>query len=147
MAGFKFRLQSFLNVKQKVEDQKKLEYGKALGKLEEEKNEKIRLEEEQNQAVMNFRNSIEASINPQEFQSYNRYLELMKKRIRDQIILIDMAEKTVEKKRLELVESMKERKMLDVLKENDKVEYMKEEQKAEQKIVDEIVSYQYNNKA
>ncbi len=41
---------------------------------------------------------------------------------------------------------MKERKMLDVIKENDRIEYMKEQMKKEQKVVDEIVSYQYNDK-
>ena len=55
------------------------------------------------------------------------------------------AEDFAEDKRVELVEAMKERKMLDVLKENDKAEYNKEQLLKEQKIVDEIVSYQYNN--
>ena len=30
MAGFKFRMESFLGVKEKIEEQKKLDYGKAL---------------------------------------------------------------------------------------------------------------------
>lgn len=146
MAGFKFRLESFLSVKEKIEEQKKLEYGKALNKLEEEKQLKQKLLNEKQNLIFIFKKSIQNRVNPQEFQRYNRYIDFMKKKLRDQDILIDMAEKNAEKKRQELVESMKERKMLDTLKEKDKVEYLKEQQKKEQQIVDEIVSYQYNDK-
>jgi len=146
LAGFKFRLQSFLDVKEKIEEQKKLEYGKALNKVDEEKKIKLKFEMQKNNIINDFRNDINLGINPRQLQSYNLYIEVLKKKIRDQNILIDIAEKNAEKKRLELVEAVKERKMLETLKEKDNIEYMKEQNRAEQRIVDEIVSYQYNNK-
>ena len=145
MAGFKFRLQSYLNVKEKIEDQKKLDYGKALNKLEEEKREKVLLENEKSMNIHKFRESIEGGIKPLELQNYNNYIEYMKKRIAEQDIMIDIAQQNAEKCRVELVEAMKNRKMLETLKEKDREEYNKEQLLAEQKIVDEIVSYQYND--
>ncbi|MBR1445138.1 MAG: flagellar export protein FliJ [Firmicutes bacterium] len=145
MAGFKFRLQSYLNVKEKIEDQKKLDYGKALNKLEEEKKEKVLLENEKNMNIHKFRESIESGIKPLELQNYNNYIEYMKKKIAEQDIVIDIAKQNVEKCRTELVEAMKNRKMLETLKDKDREEYNKEQLLAEQKIVDEIVSYQYND--
>lgn len=146
MAGFKFRLQSFLNVKEKVEEQKKLEYGKALNKLEEEKNAKIMLQNEKNSVIDSLKNRMSNVLNPLELQRYNHYIKLLKNKIRNQDIVIEIAEKEAEKKRTELVKVMQERKMLDILKDKDRFEYFKEQQRAEQKIVDEIVSYQFNNK-
>ena len=145
MAGFKFRLQSYLNVKEKIEDQKKLDYGKALNKLEEEKREKVLLENEKSMNVHKFRESIKGGIKPLELQNYNNYIEYMKKKIAEQDIVIDIAQQNAEKCRVELVEAMKNRKMLETLKEKDREEYNKEQLLAEQKIVDEIVSYQYND--
>lgn len=146
MAGFKFRLQSFLNVKEKVEEQKKLEYGKALNKLEEEKNVKIMLQNEKTSVIDSLKNRMSNTLNPLELQRYNHYIKLLKNKIRNQDIVIEIAEKEAEKKRTELVKVMQERKMLDILKDKDRFEYFKEQQRAEQKIVDEIVSYQFNNK-
>ena len=72
-------------------------------------------------------------------------MSYIKNKIEEQETVVKSAEDFAESKRVELVEAMKERKMLDVLKENDKAEYNKEQLLKEQKIVDEIVSYQYNN--
>lgn len=147
MAGFVYKLQSYLGVKEKIEEQKKLEYGKSLSKLEAERFEKNQLENKKSSTVEGFRKSITDGINPYALNGYNNYIGFVKKKIRDQEIVVQIAEKEAEKKRLELVEAMKERKMLDKLKEKAKDVYMKEQLHKEQKIVDEVVSYQYNKKA
>ncbi len=145
MAGFKFRMQSFLGVKEKIEDQKKLEYGKALKKLDDERNLLKELCDKKENLIYSIRNSIHSGIRPEELRRYNSFLDYIKRKIEDQKNVVKKAEEFAENKRLELVEAMKERKMLDVIKENDKIEYNKEQLLKEQKIVDEIVSYQYNN--
>ena len=98
MAGFKFRLQSFLGVKEKIEEQKKLDYGKALKKLEEEKEEKRRLINIKDNAIELFKESIKINIEPEELKIYNIYIDLMKKKIKQQDLLIEIAEKNSEKK-------------------------------------------------
>ena len=145
MAGFKFRLESFLGIKEKIEEQKKLEYGKALKKLDEERAYLGSLETKKKNVIDNMRNSINSGIRANELKSYNNFVDYIKLRIEEQKNVVRKAEIYAEQKRIELVDAMKERKMLEVLKENDRVEYNKEQLLKEQKIVDEIVSYQYNN--
>lgn len=145
MAGFKFRMEGFLGIKEKIEEQKKLEYGKALKKLEDEKVLLRLLVDKKQNIIFSMRGSINSGIRSGELKRYNEYIDYIKKRIAEQKEAVKKAEIFAENKRIELVESMKERKMLEVLKDNDKIEYNKEQLLKEQKIVDEIVSYQYNN--
>ncbi len=144
MAKFKFRLQSFLDLKGKLEEQKKLSYGKAIEQLEAEKQKKVDLENEVDKTITSFKKNIDFKVEPLEFRQYNLYIDLLKKKIKAQILEIEKAEKVVEEKRQELVEAVKERKALDTLKEKDLEVYKEEEKRLEQKMVDEIVSYRYN---
>lgn len=144
MAKFKFRLQSFLGVKEKIEEQKKNEYGKAIKILEEEKAKKQSLINQRLTNLNELKLKINTGINPNELQQYNNFMAYILKKIEEQDIVIEKSQKIVEKKREEVVNAMKERKMLEILKENKYVEYTKEEKKVEQKIIDEIVSFKYN---
>lgn len=146
MAGFVFRLESYLGVKEKIEEQKKLEYGESLAKLEEDRRVKVKLMREKDDNVLSFKNSILKAIRPNELSNYNKYIDYVKVKIKEQDEIIKKSENEAEIKRLELVEAMKERKMLENLKEKDKEKYMQEALRKEQKITDEIVSYQYNDK-
>ena len=145
MAGFKFRMEGFLGIKEKIEEQKKLEYGKALKKLDDEKKILKLFYQKKDNLILSMRSSIVDGIKSADLNRYNNYIDYIKMKIEEQENVVRETENFVEVKRTELVESMKERKMLDVLKENDKSEYNKEQLLKEQKIVDEIVSYQYNN--
>ncbi len=144
MAKFKFRLQGFLGVKEKIEEQKKNEYGKAVKTLEEENKKKEILINQHSNVLMELKLKINDGTNFNELQQYKNFLSYLLNKIKQQEILISNAQKTVDKKREELVTSMKERKMLEVLKEKEYIEYVKEEKKSEQKIIDEIVSFKYN---
>lgn len=146
MAGFVFRLESYLGVKEKIEEQKKLEYGKSLAKLEEERQIKESLVKDKKNSINSFKDSILKGVNPSTLDNYNKYIDFIKKKIENQNLEIKKAEDDAEEKRSQLVEAMKERKMLETLKEKDKEEYFKEVLKKEQKVTDEIVSYQYNDK-
>jgi flagellar FliJ protein len=144
MARFSFRLQPLLKVKEQIEEQKEIEYGQALRKLEEEKQKLKMLHMKREENIRDFRESLHTGIRPPDIRRYNDTLEMLKRRIIDQEKRIEAAEAFVEKKRLELVEAMKERKMLDTVKEKRFEEYILDEKLAEQKQVDERVSYQYS---
>lgn len=146
MAAFKFRLQSFLNLKEKLEEQKKLDYGKAVQLLEIEKNKKRFLEEENKKTTSMLKQKMEALIKPMELHSFNQYIDFILKEIEKQTVIIKRAEKIAEEKRLTLVKAMQERKMMEKLKDKDLVAFMEETLRAEQKLVDEITSFQYARK-
>lgn len=144
MAKFKFKLQSFLGVKEKIEEQKKNEYGKAIKILEQEKLKKAKLSNQHLDTLDALREKINGGIKPDELQQYNNFIAYLLNKIKEQELAILRAQKLVDQKREELVNAMKEKKMLEILKENKYTEYIREEKKSEQKIIDEIVSFKYN---
>lgn len=144
MAKFKFRLASYLNVKEKIEDQKKQEYGKALQKVEIEEAKKRSMQAELADCIQRFRDEISGGIAPQELVRYKQYINLLERRLVEQEAQIKRAKQFAESKRIELLAAVKQRKMVTKLKEKDYEAYLAEELQAEQKIVDEIVSYKYS---
>ena len=144
MAKFIFKMQSLLSIKEKLEDKSKTEYGKALNKLEEEKNILLSLENKKQENIAMLKQSIETGVRPNHIDNINKYISFIDKKIQEQQENINKAEEIVEEKRLELLEAMKQRKVLEALKEKEKENYFKEELNKEQKIIDEIVSYKYN---
>ncbi|MDR2904059.1 MAG: flagellar export protein FliJ [Clostridiales bacterium] len=146
MAKFVFRLQSYLSIKEKLEEQKKNEYGQAMAAVEKEKQIKQQITEKKTETLGGFKSAVSGSIDPRSLERFHRFVGALKKREEQQEIVIQKAEKTAEERRAELVERMRERKALDILKEKNYAEYLKEEQRAEQKAVDELVSFKYNSK-
>ena len=144
MAKFVFNMQGLLNIKEKLEEQSKTEYGKALNKLEEEKNILLNLENSKKQNIVSFREIINKGVKPNYIKNINQFISLIDKKIEQQVENINKAEEIVEQKRLVLLNAMKERKVLEALKEKEMENYFREELKKEQKIIDEIVSYKYN---
>ena len=144
MAKFIFNMQGLLNIKEKLEEQTKTEYGKALAKLEQEKSILLNLKNKKQENILSFRESINKGVKPNYIDNINKYISLIDKKIEGQMQNINKAKEIVEEKRLALLEAMKERKVLETLKEKEKENYFKEELKNEQKIIDEIVSYKYN---
>lgn len=146
MAKFIFRLDSYLGLKEKLEEQKKNEYGKAMSKLDEEEMFLFDLNQKLGGLYLDLKMEMKNHIDSNEIKNYNEYISLTKKEIRQQEKVIEDTKLLVEQIRLELVEAVKDRKILDKLKEKDYMEYRKEELLAEQKVTDEIVSYQYNKR-
>lgn len=144
MAKFIFKLESLLNVKLKLEDKAKTEYGKANSDLQREKDLLSQLYEQKNQTIAHFKNSLLENINPFETGIFNKFIKNIDGQIEKQNQNIENAEKIVEEKRIELVEAMKQRKIFETLKENKKEIFNKELLLNEQKIIDEIVSYKYS---
>lgn len=141
MARFRFRLQSVLNIKEKVEDLKKNEFGKAMAALAEAQRVKAEMEAARDSCINDFRRGINEGIDPVAFTRYNLFIENVKTAIKRQEFVVEQCEAFVEQKRQELVEAMRDRKTLETLRENDFEEFLIEEKKQEQKDVDEIVSY------
>jgi len=145
MAKFIFRFKSYLSVKEKIEEQKKIAYGKALRRLEEEKQKKREMQRARTEAIRSFKEKVQTKIRPADFQLHNNFLAYIKEAIAKQEIVIKKAEAEAEEKRLELVEAMKARKTLEKLKERDYEEYVFGEKKLEEKVTDGVVSFKYKD--
>ena len=141
MAKFKFRLASLLSIKEKMEQLKKNEYAEALAIVNKLLLKKTELLEEIERNLNIWQNQLQNGAKPNEIIQYNHYVELVKVNVKKTEEEIINAQEMAEKKRLLLVEAMKERKMLENLKEKDYNEFRIEETKEEQKFLDEIASY------
>jgi flagellar FliJ protein len=146
MARFNFRLQQFLNIKEQIETQRELEYAQALRRLEEERQRLRQMEAKRLEQIEDFRKSLLEAVKPDRIRRYNNTIERLKAMIREQEKRIAAAEAFAEKKRLALVDAMKERKSFEKLRENTMDEYRRAELMSEQKQVDELVSYQYGKR-
>jgi flagellar FliJ protein len=149
MARFIFRLQSVLDLREKLEDQKELEYAQALRQVEEERAKERALQKQKADCLGNLAARLggegEASpIDPHEVARYNDFIDVLKERITAQQKAVHAAEQFAEVKRKELVEAMRARKTIEKLRENALEEYTEEEKRGEQKQVDEVVSYKYS---
>jgi flagellar FliJ protein len=148
MPKFQFRLQNYLELREKLEEQSKLEYGHAAAKAEQERHREAELKAQKQAALNEYRaKASEGSLKPHELERYTSYLRRMDEAIARQHEKVLRAEAKAEEKRLALVEAMKERKALEVLRDKRYSEYQREAQLAEQKVIDEIVSYKYSKRS
>jgi len=142
--AFNFKFQSILDLKIRLEDQKKSKYGEANEELKRQKDKLNVLLEEREYQYNLMREKGKNGVTPKELIIYNNYMERLKKSIEIQNVVVEKAKKAVEQARLELVEAAKQRKMFETLKEKKLEEYWEDYYKKEQAQLDEIVSYKYN---
>lgn len=146
ISKFIFKFQKYLDVKEQIEMQKKLEYGLAVSKLQDSILKKERLISEKDIQVESLKNHINDLIDANIFIYYNNYIEFLKKEILHQEQIIIEQEQEVNEVKLNLLKAMKETKIISKLKENETKEFNIQEVKDEQEQLDEIISYKYNNR-
>ena len=143
MARFKFRLQALLNIKVQMEDGLKNELGKALHKLEDEKNILKGIQDDREKCIDRFNDKSSKGVSIAKLKEYTVFISYLKNRMELQKDNINYAQESVDNYREQLVKIVQERKILEKLKEKKYQEYMKEELKEEQKFADEIASYKF----
>ena len=145
MAKFVFKLQIILNIKLKLENQAKIAYGQANAKL---KREEAVLQSLIMQRSMYEKRAVElvsGTICVRDIRENKRSIDIMKSRIRAQMMVVHAAEKQVEAARQKLNEMMIERKTFEKLRERAFEEFKQEVAYEENQAVNELVSYTYHN--
>lgn len=145
MNRFRFRLQSVLRYRGAQEETKKREFGTVLGHLHHEEETYDRIvdtmkrhddfREKSGKGIISTRNLINNF-------NYSRFLERKKF---SQAKTVEKAQKSVDKKRSELVEATKKKKTLERLKERKLDEHTMAVIKEEQALIDEIATQSYAN--
>ena len=144
MAGFHYKLQSVLDIKQKLESQEKIAFSLAAGKLQEEQEKLQNLMIQKASYDRQARKLVEGKIDILEINTCRRAVETMKTRIRTQMLEVHKAEKQLEEVRHQLKEVMIERKTYEKLREKKFEEFKQQLLYEENKEVDELVSYTYH---
>lgn len=146
MAKFIYRMQSILNIKEKLEEQARMEFAQANmrlaaeeEKLQQLKDRKISYEEKGRQLQKD-------SLKVTDIIENQNAIERMKDFIAEQMLEVKRAEAAVEQARLALMEAMQESKTQHKLREKAFEEFMREENAREAKEIDELTSYTYGQK-
>lgn len=138
MKRFNFRLQRVLDIKSTIEKVKNKdfltansEFLKAVNKLQEIVGTRNKYQENLHQVK---KKGIEITY----INFYFRYFRMLENQISFQHRMIDIAREEMEKRRLILIDAVKERRILERLKEKKREQYNYEFSKEEQLLSDEI---------
>lgn len=143
MKKFIYKMQSILDIKQKLEDQEKANYAIALAKLDEEQAKLASLKARRDMYEEKLRESVSKKLNLLEIRQNKDAIEALELFIRQQTIAVHKAEQNVEAALYRLRQSMVERKTQEKLKENAFEDYLIEMSAEERKEIDELVSFRY----
>lgn len=146
MARFRFPLQNILNMKEKLEEQAKNEYGQANARLLVEEKKLEQLNNRLEAARLQLKNVLIEILSMTEIHKRENAIVILKGYVKQQQLVVKRCEKEVEIAREKLTEAMKERKIFEKLREKAFEEFIKEEGRREQKEVDELMSYRYGAK-
>ncbi len=145
MKKFQFRLQVVLDIKEKLLEEKLLEFSKVQRGLQDAIEKQKTLESYQleiNEALL----KVFQSGNDLDLVEVQRYKDFINKLIVDisnQKVVIQNISKLLEIKRKEVNEILKEKKVLEKLKENQQKKYYLEYEQYERKELDDIASSRY----
>lgn len=138
--GYNFRLEKVLNYKENIESFKKTEFGNINLKLNKE--QEILFDYNLNkERLVNKKKESMNSTSIGNLKLYNDYLVDISINIENQEQVIDEIKEDLKKAKEELLVAMQERKSFEKLKENNYNEFLSETKKKEEKVIDEIISY------
>ena len=147
MAKFRYRMQSILEIKKKLEEQAKNEFAAARAALNEEEDKLEQLKKRKEAYEDEGRALRENTLNIMDIIENKEALLRMDEFIADQQLNVKRAQDRMEEVRLALQTAMQESKTQEKLREKAFEQFVKEENARESKDIDELVSYTYGRKA
>lgn len=141
MSVFRFRMQSILDIKAKLEDQAKIEFAQAQQKLTEEQElleQIIKRKDDYIAYGIKLRNE---AINVQEILDNKNAIEYTKELEKEQRLAVNVAQKAVDAATRRMMEARTQTRTYEKLKEHAFEEFMLEENRAESKEIDQLNSY------
>ncbi|MCR5278873.1 MAG: flagellar export protein FliJ [Lachnospiraceae bacterium] len=146
MARFRFRMQSVLDLKLRLEEQQKNAFAAAKKRLDEETDKLAALYARKEGYEQRGREQRAEALHIQDIIDNENAIIRMKEYIADQIAVIAKCEQQVEAERVKMVEMMKERKTYERLREKAFEQFIEDEKHEEGVINDEHNSYVYGIK-
>lgn len=137
-------MQNILDIKVKMENQAKIAYGIANSKLMDEQGKLREIVVRKACYEREAKELVSGNIDVHKIKENKKAIETMKSKQRTQMMNVHVAEKNLEAARVRLNNVMIERKTHEKLKEIAFEEFKQEIQYAENKEIDELVSYTYH---
>ena len=145
MAKFIYKMQSLLNIKEKLEEQEKTAYGLARAALNEEEERLARLIAKKNRYLEEKRQKMSELLDVRELARLEQAVHSTEIMIEEQVLVVKRAEKAVALAQIRLENAMKERKIQEKLKEKALEAFLKEEEAKEQQEINELVTFRFGN--
>ena len=146
MAKFLYRMQNILDIKYKLEDQAKQEYMSVRMQLDEAMDTLHIMENRKDMYMNRYRDLVSQKLNVLEIEECKNAIILMDEYILEQKSVIGRIQKELDLATKKLNQAIQERKVHEKLREKEFEAFLQELNKEEMKEIDELVSYQYNNR-
>ena len=145
MKKFSYSMQSILNLQYELEKQQKAAFREASEKLSKEEDCLREMLSRKESYEQRLRQLVSGEIDVREIKAEKHQIDVMKSRIRTQMMAVHMAEKNLEAARIRLSEAMIDRKTQERMREKAFEEYKKELAYEEAKEIDQLVSYTHSH--
>ncbi len=146
MARFIYRMQNILDIKYKLEEQAKQNYMAVRARLNEAEERLSYLKNRHMQYMREYRGLVSKRLDLLEIEQCKDAILIMEDYIADQQLVVAQIEQELEEAVRLMNEAMQERKIHEKLKENQFEVFKQEMNQQEMKEIDQLISYQYNNK-
>ena len=146
MAKFKYRMQNILDIKQKLEESAKMEFGEANVRVMEEEERLSAIDEKKQAYEAEGSRLRSAKLQVADIKNNTRAISVLGDMKKEQESEVEKAKLVLEQKRVKLQIAMQERKTQEKLYENAFEEFVREENARESKEVDELTSYVYGKR-
>lgn len=146
MAKFKYKMQSILSIKEKLEGQAKVEFGTARRELDLELDRLLALQKERERYLNEGKKLREGSVKLRDINDNRNYIEKIEYLEEEQNKRIDNAKKKLEEKRIALTSVRQERMMQEKLRDKAFERFLEEENAAEALENDQHTSFIYGQK-
>ncbi|HKM35820.1 MAG TPA: flagellar export protein FliJ [Lachnospiraceae bacterium] len=146
MAKFRYRMQSILDIKMKLENQAKQDFGAAKAALDLQIDKLEVLKQRKRGYESEAERLLNGELKIRNITDNKAAILRMDDYIRDQKEVVKKAEDKLEEARLKLQQVVQERKTHEKLKEKAFDEFLEEEKRSEGKEVDQLTSYTYGQR-
>jgi flagellar FliJ protein len=137
---FVFRLETALDHRRRLEEQRRTELAEVQGRLHRELERLDEIIEQRAQSMRNAKAERVGHISPSDAEARERFLVRLEEEIGQQKVAIGLIEREVETKVRAVVAATQETQALENLRERHLQEYRAEELREEQKFLDDIAS-------
>lgn len=146
MAKFRYRMQSILDIKLKMETMAKQDFANARNALDEEEEKLLALRKRKEEYEIRQRQLLSGKLDFLEIAEGEQAIQRMEEFILKQMKEVSKAEAFLEQKRQALEEVIKERKVQESLRQKAFEEFLEEEKAAESKEIDQLTSFTYGER-
>lgn len=138
MTKFKFKLETVLKVKTRIEELRQKELSEAEYRREQAHRQLLLRQAEVDRTLNNYGEDLQRRIDVRQAVNYDRFLIWLNKQVDLAAVHLEQCVRQVAEARSRLIEAAKEKQILEKLKEKAFEEYQAEELRLENKFLDEL---------